>query len=462
LPLSCDSLLLALLLCVQLPRDPRIHNPIPQIENSIKFKLPPEVWENVIHWAGDVSGQLDTSYLEPMDNNERSWVEHRGNFNQQECEKRYALTSASLSNRYAISLVSKMWNSLATPLLYESIIIFCHRSAFMLERTLIQSVKNSQVLKSHPRPLGLYTKRLEIILPYGLPRDLSRSPFPTILHECRNVEILDFFVNRLHETIRLQTHLTMLNPGLSSLRHIDWGSPGVPTYNFLAQLCNLQHLEVLIFFCHEESARTRHGSCISLPLLHTIETRERAPTPYIRWMCAWKLPLIRRVTFRTSLPTPPKGLLPFLREFGPQIKFLNMIDFDVSDILGTILQYCSSLQHLLLGNYNYYNLHLHQHPSLIKISIDVRYIMHHPAAIRECVAHWTNPNGPAVAVIRLLGLKVSMLRTVQLSETPPWIELFEEFDRRMLHVEYENGDEIQTSDVELSRGDPVTLFFENY
>lgn len=141
--------------------------------------LPPELWLKIFEFATCVPGALEPEIYKISD------LPFEEVIHDQQRQLRHSL----VTKRYLVR-VSKKWFMIATPYLYETVIIGRQRTLIALRDTLVRSKLEDDDLPNCARPLGWYTKRLDFLA--RDPEDLHLGFLVEILHCFPNLAIVNF------------------------------------------------------------------------------------------------------------------------------------------------------------------------------------------------------------------------------------------------------------------------------
>jgi hypothetical protein len=300
---------------------------------SATLALPSELWLIIFQLAAHKSiGTNNTSPLRPLTDCPRSWDDHGSPWDSQtKVESRHVL--------WTTVRVSRLWNRLTLPLLYESIHI---ESADTL--SLMASALNNPRIVAHGTPDPTwYTLRLEIVYQVldGSPdvRDvgtlLALSPRLKVLH-----------ISTGHDwRLSSLTLVPILHTMGSTLRHLRWKACP-PHDTLLTWLQSFPFLEVLEI--HSDSSITPFfrvtDQAVSLPCLHTLIV--------YRWtgvVTMLDMPALTRMILRVRYPLqliPDQH--PIFDSVGPQITHLDLTGSG-NPHMSCLLSRCTNLVELSIS-----------------------------------------------------------------------------------------------------------------
>jgi hypothetical protein len=331
-----------------------VYNSLPHLRTSMithrsMYSLPPEVWRIIFRFATDVPGIFDTSFLPALQNSPRSWSEVND--------------ATSFRTKFALVRVSRLWNQMSLPLLYEYVFI---RNANVLDAfaTRLQNRNNEEDYVARAATLAhqlRYTKRLE--MPAYLDRQEAFGREMTIiLSSCPNLVVLHMDEN----TLFLPPILPSLQKTCRGVKHLRWRFRG-PGDALLRVIPSFDALEVLdivdrVFWV---DPKTHRAAPITLMKLHTVIIQYDDGCVVMDALSLWKLPRLTRV----ALSSVDFGQTPykFFEAFGPQ---LTQVDVSHSDPeMPYLLGKCTNLVKLSINSRTFYEGLDRPHPTLSHVIV---------------------------------------------------------------------------------------------
>jgi hypothetical protein len=279
------------------------------------LRLPTELWLAVFKDHFQLTGIFDTSALEPLLRDPRSYTISESNF--------------TWRNRWKLILVSKQWCILSLPLLYEHVTIFHLKRLKALASALnIGSVTSN--ISGRPIGHGIKIKRIDIMP--SSPQNWTSNHiqyFSTVHSLCPNLEIFCDVSGNPTPLSSLSSVLGDTNDERKPLRHIRWAL-GSST----ALLHTMQMVEKLGTI---EIMTIDFGACgyfdfedqLSLPCLHTLRIEGVAGdapeiSALLRWVSLWEIPVLIRLILGSGFAWIENSL-PFFMKHGPKIKYLDVV-----------------------------------------------------------------------------------------------------------------------------------------
>jgi hypothetical protein len=376
--------------------------------------LPSEIWRIIHRLATNIyaEGFYDPSPLPPLsESSDRSWDDHNW------VSAVDAKKNPAISARRAFALVSRSWNEVAIPLLYEHVVI---RSPEMLSSVVIplSSGQSGEVGQEH-LPTW-HTKRLEILYTSSHPGSpLAPDPDETqirnmsaLLTSCPNLLILHFATGQ-------DWSESSLSFQHCNLRHLRWNSncSARPILKWLPSLPALQVLEIRndSFSDLDEDDEDEEASDdgddqveISLPNLHTLVIADISSYDVSDVTSKWDLPCLTRLILPVVFSDPDKGY-DILETFGDQLLSLGLRGSEYGD-LADILSHCSSLVELSLSadwlDWSYLD---KEPPSLTRISISLLVDAAQLASTTRilfdrCMEFLLDIRGPRLTTLRIIDI----------------------------------------------------------
>jgi hypothetical protein len=269
----------------------------PPVQNdALEPRLPFETWEMIFRFATSDSLQLDgtvSSYFP-------SYIKH-------------------MDQKRAIVLVSKLWNNLATHLLYESVLI--NKSEKLWQFYSMLKLKNNLYYGSEGKARQSYGSFIRILKIEGH-MDAKRVA-PTILsvlERCTNLKVIAFHIAGggsviLHIVEAISKHHS------KSLRYFETsGNTSSP-----ALWDNLQHFPLLetISYSSGDSALFKSKTHSSFPRLHTLRVEDAYADILSHLMIVWNMPALQNLVLTMADPSHrTKG---FFEAHGSKIRSLTLI-----------------------------------------------------------------------------------------------------------------------------------------
>jgi hypothetical protein len=313
--------------------------------------LPPEIWIIILRHATYAPDYLDTSALEPLIDDHRSWTS--------------PISSPVLRDSFRVKrnlvLVSKYWRIMAIGYLLEHIIIRSIERVYSIANTLKRTYtaeregedgerRSERDGRSDTLQLGRLVRRLDFHPDVQWNRIYSKEfkTFASIVLDCDNLRVLTIGFNSM-----VTRGWEMLRPAIknsnSSLRHLSCYDFGVDS-EVLELLPQFQLVEVL--FLHVAPGRVpTHLDHCSFPRLHTLEIGGGGALQFLSLLLRWfTFPAVVRFISRGSAAelTVPGG---FLETYGKQILHLDFSP-EASQVYGllprSIFRICPSIQHCVV------------------------------------------------------------------------------------------------------------------
>jgi hypothetical protein len=318
--------------------------------------IPTEIWAIIIAFAVEVPGLFDTSFLPPLDDSPRSWVETRSETAERtESEIRKANTQTSFATKKTISLVCKSFLSLIRPHLFEHLVLIPGPLCTALSSVLHKDLVTVSIQNLNPNPpatsrmLFSRIQRVDVSVPpvQEGASDEDWDQFLSILSLCDNIHILNFNPD---DWVDVPTLVMDTFTRYRRLRHLEWCDLRGEIFEILPHSACL---EVLILKCDAmESLAVEDYPIMSLPRLHTFGLGGHAIVEYLPIFQAWNLPTLSRVSINASADgmAALDDFLQFFQKFGSQIVSLNLLEASNTSI-GRILSCCKALQHLLFNQW---------------------------------------------------------------------------------------------------------------
>jgi hypothetical protein len=305
--------------------------------------LPVELWIAVFREIFHFPGRFDTSPLDPLSSEPRSYTVSENEF--------------IWNHQWSVILVSKQWCTLCLPILYKHLIIRHLEHLEPLARALdIGSVTTS--ISGCPISYGVRTKRMDIIL--NAPQrwtDNQIHHFETIRSACPNLEIFcDATGNATPRSVLctlIRHHGVYVNSS-KPLRHIRW-APGDPTgLRFtIEELSKFSAIEVMMV---EFGISAPHDftSTVSLPRLHTLRLQgtqlDAVPmATFLCWMSHWDIPAISRLILSWGFFWSA-SCNTFFTEHGAKIKHLDIACVENNDAGPRCLEPCVNLENVVISD----------------------------------------------------------------------------------------------------------------
>jgi hypothetical protein len=305
--------------------------------------LPVELWISIFSYAVHVPGAFDTSSLLPATYAPRAW-NTTGHISS-DIQRSEFSRSDSMTTKCQLVRVCKLWNSLATELLYEDIQIRYSSSTAAAKAVL--ALQKPLPFTSHPRAgsscVGHLTKRLLIHAKHHTDRSAPRShaDLTTLLSLCRNLVVLevDVFVRPDALSAVIASHAANFS---STLRYVRWDS-FYPSQSHLFQgtshhFATLNALNLRIMQFDWEHLASLHAS---FPYLHTLEVSGPGTTIFLHTPPQWELPSLTTMIVHEGLhPT-------FFTRYGHTITSLDISraqQLGWEHVMAQIIAVCPSLR----------------------------------------------------------------------------------------------------------------------
>jgi hypothetical protein len=314
--------------------------------------LPPELWVTIFRWA-TYTPSMDTSPLDPFDNNLRSWSKLSSEDN--------PCTSTIKST---LVLVCKSWHRLASRIQIESI------ERLPNDRWPAFAAYVRKFQHMYPDQDSLYLAVRRITLGNSPPyenEEMSR-PFAASFAQFKNLEII---------SIRDFAPLLLLTYGNQSctLRHInlDFEYPSIftPLLQYLAVLPNLRVLTIHIknaFPFSRTFSPLAESQNVHLPHLHTLELDSFDALPLLSFVMGWEMPALHSLSLYHMGDLPLEST-PFFQCYGSSLTYFGFDQWmGSSGHLIELLKYCPLLQHLSLPHLGIRNWDF-SNPELKRMSI---------------------------------------------------------------------------------------------
>jgi hypothetical protein len=373
------------------------------MQNRPMSSLPSELWLTIFRLASDIPGILDTSVLPSLQDCPRSWL-----------KVNEATRKTSFMTKLALVRVSRLWNQISLPLLYEHVFI---RNADELAAWVARLPNcndggyyaSTEVTSPH---LSWYTKRLEIAYFDVHSEELIRD-MTTILSSCPNLIVLHVGENAVFSTPVLPS----LQKACDGAKHLRWESrPG--TDDLLSILFAFETLEVLeihdgIFYADWETAE---ATPIVLPKLHTLVIKDDECRVDVDGLSLWDVPRLARLTLSSidlGYTENPDG---FFETFGQQLTSLDICGSDDPDV-PYLLGKCTNLIELSIDSDELYEGFDGPHPTLSRVIVSCgRYITNildiPSTEFRTLMKAIYAMRGPSLKTIRIVDLGDMLLRGI--------------------------------------------------
>jgi hypothetical protein len=226
----------------------------------------------------------------------------------------------SLQEKLRITLVSRLWNLLATPLLYEHLLI-------RNPQTLSSIVAFSAYHKASTGSLFRFTRRLELIyIPHALrhPSDDTVRELSGLLSACFNLCVLRISMG--HDWTSGSPSLISAFQGFGTVRYISWEDDWIsePLFMWFHSFSALEVLKIHpVMFLH--SPGDMRTNVLSFPRLHTLIVHDNIDCAIFRAVSRWDVPVLMRLVLgyeRVPVEVPSD----LFEKFASKVRYLDIAD----------------------------------------------------------------------------------------------------------------------------------------
>jgi hypothetical protein len=364
------------------------------METSISA-LPTELWIAVFKEILHFPGRFDTSPLDPLASDQRSYTVSENDF--------------SWNRQWNVILVSKQWCIICLPFLYEHVIIW-HLEHLEVLASALDNLSVTSNISGCNINYGTRTRRMDILLgrlEVWTPNHFRH--FETIRSLCPNVEIFCDPYSSLSTFIK---HYEGTTNSRKPLRHVQWGPGGFPELCWTTeQLSKFYAIEVMMV--EFGSSPPQYFNCnITLPHLHTLRVQgsqlhASTMAEYLRWMSHWDIPAISRLILSGGFFGLDSNA--FFVAHGTKIKYLDIARVEVDYRVPRSLRPCVNLEHVVICD----GLSLDYPPGLKRITVRTNVVSSSPHATLQTSYHVGNIIRD---IERIPGRKPSSIRLVNV----PW------------------------------------------
>jgi hypothetical protein len=349
---------------------------IPKEMATKQSHIPAEVWRIIFCYSTGYQGLLDTSSLHALSDEPRAWS--------------VDLSQVTAETKLSLALVSKAWNNLVLPLLYEHIPVYNVAHIPTIALLLGKKIEGSADTSDGSDRVGRYVKRIDILFTTEVlragPRYIRRRENRTeafvedLISICRMSPNLIIFSDANQVTTPQEVITAVVAEGKGDdrnahrLSYINWYADAEETLPpLIRSLTQMASVEIISLNFLEWSENDE-ATAVSLPNLHTLRVSgfKEALLPFLTWCAGCALPSLQR--FKILCRNHNFGdIMPFLRAHGPKLSFFDWNASiwpgdqtpsleDCSALLSVVVYIHSGAMDLLSS--------LNSHPTVTRITLD--------------------------------------------------------------------------------------------
>jgi hypothetical protein len=375
-----------------------------------------------LRFSSDAPG--DSSGLPPLASAPRWWDDHLPVNEGADLDTRAVI----MKERLAFVLVSRSWNRMALPLLYEQILIRSYAKLSLLVATLSHRSANLETTARAAQPLTWYTKGLEIIHRVKqtpqLPGNTDTRNIEALLSSCPNLQ----FLHASTAQDITSCSLSILHKLGSNLRHLRWSCAG-PDSAILIWLPYFSALEVLEIRRGTYSLSGFKMRDISLPCLHTLVIYNPIGFGVEDIGTIWDMPNLSTLQLHHILN--PEDVHGLIEVYGSNIKHLDITSYLDLD-MPYILSKCNNPMELCIaGDAFLSSAGIGSQSALVRISVslliyDAQYADMTKLAFEYCMEALFATRGAKLKTVRLVDFDLAIIQQPVWSQ-PELKNVFQEY-----------------------------------